>query len=131
MRLSTVLELPINYFWTEKILLLSQRPFSLPERPLQQLKPKVFDFKGFRIPVLKETSFRWSEIKKPGVSQASVAAEREGLCSLRCAFPFCSPQGPCKQFEAHGITAFGLFQHKSLQEQAPDGLARKKPSALR
>ena len=37
--------------------------------------------------------------------------------------------GPYKQFEALGLTAFGLSPHKSLQEQAPDGLARKKPSA--
>ena len=36
--------------------------------------------------------------------------------------------GPCKRFEAHGLTAFGLFPHKSLQEQAPDVLARKSPA---
>ena len=39
--------------------------------------------------------------------------------------------GPCKLFEAHGLTAFGLFSYKSLQEQAPDVLVRKKPSASR
>lgn len=32
-------------------------------------------------------------------------------------------RGPCKQFEAHGLTAYGLFPHKPLQEQAPDGHA--------
>ena len=46
---------------------------------MQQLKPKVFDFKGFQIPALKEAGFLLSEIKKPGSRQASVAAEREGF----------------------------------------------------
>ena len=34
--------------------------------------------------------------------------------------------GPCKQFEAHGLTAYGLFPHKSLQEQAPVRACTKK-----
>ena len=55
----------------------------------------------------------------------------EGLATLCVPFPSSSPEGPCKLFEAHGLTAFGLFPHKSLQEQAPYGLARKKPNALR
>lgn len=61
--------------------------------------------------------------ENPSLSGISHAARAFSLPARR--------GGPCKQFEAHGLTAYGLFPHKSLQEQAPDGLARKKPSALR
>ena len=55
-----------------------------------------------------------------------------GICRTSCATSIPPRRrGPCKLFEAHGLTANGLFPHKPLQEQAPDGLARKKPSALR
>ena len=51
-----------------------------------------------------------------------------GMCRTACATSLSARRaGPCKLFDAHGLAAFGL----SLQEQAPDGLARKKPSALR
>ena len=54
------------------------------------------------------------------------------ICRTLCVTsPAPCRRGPCKLFEAHGLTALGLFPHKSLQEQAPDGLARKKPSAAR
>ena len=54
------------------------------------------------------------------------------ICHTSCATsPAPCRRGPCKLFEAHGLTALGLFPHKALQEQAPDGLVRKKPSAAR
>ena len=99
------------------------------------------------------------EYRKLGevVNCLSLSARRRGLATLCVPFPSSSPEGPlqeslslrgicrtacatslsarrvgpCILFEAPGLTAFGLFPHKSLQEQAPDGLARKKPSALR
>ena len=40
--------------------------------------------------------------------------------------PSSSPEGPCKLFEAHGLTAYGLFPHKPLQEQAPVRACTKK-----
>lgn len=103
--------------------LLAKHPDSAPVQVIEQVFDRVI------VPMFNDEIL--SEYKEVLKRPKFLFAEREGLCSLRCAFPFCSPQGPCKQFEAHGITAFGLFQHKSLQEQAPDGLARKKPSALR
>lgn len=58
--------------------------------------------------------------------------DRRGICRTLCATSIPPRRrGPCKLFEAHGLTAYRLSPHKPLQEQAPDGLARKKPSALR
>lgn len=60
------------------------------------------------------------------------SGDRRGICRTSCDTSLPPRRrGPCKLFEAYGLTAYGLFPHKPLQEQAPDGLARKKPSALR
>ena len=42
-----------------------------------------------------------------------------GICRTSCATSLPPRRrGPCKLFEAHGLTADGLFPHKPLQEQA-------------
>ena len=79
-------------------------------------------------------------LKIPGLSGMMQMGNMQGMatlpeveiCRTLCATsPAPCRRGPCKLFEAHGLTAFGLFPHKALQEQAPDGLVRKKPSAAR
>ena len=55
--------------------------------------------------------------------------DRRGICRTSCATSIPPRRrGPCKLFEAHGLTVYGLFSYKPLQEQAPDGLARKSPA---
>ena len=56
--------------------------------------------------------------ENPSLSGISHAARAFSLPARR--------GGPCKQFEAHGLTAYGLFPHKSLQEQAPVRACTKK-----
>ena len=55
------------------------------------------------------------------------SGDRRGICRTLCATSIPPRRrGPCKLFEAHGLTAFGLFLHKSLQEQAPVRACTKK-----
>jgi hypothetical protein len=55
-----------------------------------------------------------------------------GFAALCAPHPFLLARGAlANNLKLKVLTAFGLSPRKSLQEQAPDGLARKKPSALR
>ena len=55
-----------------------------------------------------------------------------GLATLRVPFPFpLAAWALANYLKLTALRPLGFSPHKSLQEQAPDGLARKKPSALR
>lgn len=53
--------------------------------------------------------------------------DRRGICRTSCATSIPPRRrGPCKLFEAHGLTAYGPFPRKPLQEQAPVRACAKK-----
>lgn len=57
--------------------------------------------------------------------------DRRGICRTSCVTSLPPRRrGTCKLFEAHGLTAYGLFPHKSLQEQAPVRVLHEKSPAL-